>query len=418
MSDPSFAETRQSEVLLRSLRAELPALAADVAADVGEPSDLLEPVVAHVLAGLSRPGRLPPAELERLRAEGAAAARAGSPVQVIIDRYLSTGWVVWARARELIPDAEAGTLAALGAALLRAGDDAAAALAGGYSAVERQLATRAGAARRALVDELLLSGPAEGQPVGRLVHQATLAGLVPDTAHRLVVIRAAEPFEDEDPALETLGRILARSPGREDHLLAARGGDLLLVLAEPWRSPAILDEVRAGLDRAGAWWAVAMAGLESSALAGAVVEARTGLDVVRRLGREREFVPLAAIALDRALAADERLLRLGIAAWLGPLLEAPRGGEALVATLEAWLAAGQSVTATARTLGLGPRTISYRLARIAALLGRSELDAEARLHLATALLGRRLLPEAGLGGGRGMGSGIGREIRPGPTTAA
>ena len=49
-------------------------------------------------------------------------------------------------------------LGALGAALLRAGDDIAAALADGYTAAERALAATAGATRQAILEELLAPG--------------------------------------------------------------------------------------------------------------------------------------------------------------------------------------------------------------------------------------------------------------------
>ena len=113
MYDDLFADIRQSDVVVDRLRAELPALAAAVAADVGEPAEAIAPVVGHVLDALARPGRLAEGELARLRGEGSAAARAGLPVQAPIDRYLSTGWVVWAHARQLAPAIQPELLAAL-----------------------------------------------------------------------------------------------------------------------------------------------------------------------------------------------------------------------------------------------------------------------------------------------------------------
>jgi DNA-binding PucR family transcriptional regulator len=80
-----------------------------------------------------------------------------------------------------------------------------------------------------------------------------------------------------------------------------------------------------------------------------------------------------------------------VARWLGPLDDAGRGSGALVPTLEAWLDAEHSVTGTARALGVAPRTVTYRLERIATLLGLPALDAPARERLAAALLARRLL---------------------------
>jgi len=62
-----------------------------------------------------------------------------------------------------------------------------------------------------------------------------------------------------------------------------------------------------------------------------------------------------------------------------------------VPTLDAWLASEQSVTGTARRLGIAPRTVTYRLERIAALLGVADLGPDVRARLATVLLTRSLL---------------------------
>lgn len=391
MHDDLFADIQQTDRLLSRLRGDLRGLAEEVAADVGEPSEVLEPVVGHVLDGLAGPGRLSQAELARLQAEGAAAARAGRPVRQAIDRYLSTGWVIWDQALRSAERPDREVLAALGAALLRAGDDAAAALAAGHTEAETRLARQAGSARRAVIDELLGPAPTDAEAAIRRGQRATTLGLEPEAPYRLVVVRAADAVEDQDGRVEAVERILARAPSRQASLVTARQGDLVLILADPWRSPGSLDETGAALRKVGAWWAVDAGPVRIGELGATLTAARSGIEVCQRLDREGRIVPLADLALERAMLVDPALLRGGVATWLGPILGAPRGGEALVATLEAWLAAGQSVTATARALGLGARTVSYRLERIAALLGRPSLDPQTRLRLATALVGQRLL---------------------------
>ena len=91
------------------------------------------------------------------------------------------------------------------------------------------------------------------------------------------------------------------------------------------------------------------------------------------------------------MVADAGLAAAGVDGWLGPLERAGRGATGLLETAEAWLAADQSITGTARRLGVAPRTVTYRLERIAALLDRPALDAEVRERLSAALLTRRLL---------------------------
>ena len=77
--------------------------------------------------------------------------------------------------------------------------------------------------------------------------------------------------------------------------------------------------------------------------------------------------------------------------WLTPLVDAPRGGPDLVRTLGAWLATGRSVAATARALRVAPRTVSYRLERIARTLGVHSLDADTVSRLSAAMLVARVV---------------------------
>ena len=123
----------------------------------------------------------------------------------------------------------------------------------------------------------------------------------------------------------------------------------------------------------------------------AYADAVDALRVVPACRPGRALVPVGDIALERAMVADPVLAAAGVERWLAPLARAPRGGQELVRTLAAWLDAGQSVVATARALGVAPRTVSYRLARIATLLGVRALDAEVRARLSAALLHGRLL---------------------------
>jgi hypothetical protein len=380
------------ERLIDRLLAEVPALAADVAADLGAGTDAatLEPVVRRHLEAIAGGWRLSAGDLARLRADGAAAARAGVPIAQPLDAYLSTGWVAWDHAVRLAEPVDAAELAALGAALLRAGDDLAAALADGYTAAERALAARAGATRRAVLDELLAPAPTGGPGGARLRRRAALVGLDPALPCGVVVARALAELEEEGAAAEEVARRLARDPARRPHLVSVRDGDLVLLLAGPWRSTATIERALDGLSD-GPWWAAAV---EPEALAALPRSHAAALDALHVLPacRPAGTVTLAAdVSLERAIVADPALAAAGVARWLGPLEAAGRGAAALVPTLEAWLGAGRSVTGTARVLGVAPRTVTYRLERIAALLGVPDIDADVGARLATALLARRLL---------------------------
>src|SRR4051794_26027667 len=114
-----------AERLMERFLAALPELAMDVAADLGPDTDAdgVAAIVRRHLTAVAEGHRLSAADLARLRADGAAAARAGVPLADPLDAYLSTGWVAWDHAVRLAQPDEAAELAALGSALLRAGDD-------------------------------------------------------------------------------------------------------------------------------------------------------------------------------------------------------------------------------------------------------------------------------------------------------
>ena len=178
--------------LLDRLRELAPAIARDVAVDlgVGESAQGVQPLVERFLAAVAAEGvRVGEADLVRLRAEGAAAARQGRPLASPIDAYLSTAWVAWDHALRIVPGPEPEVMGALGAALLRAGDDIAAALADGFTAAERALASTAGATRQAILEELLAPGVADGARSTRLLRRATLVGLDTTMDYHVLVVR-------------------------------------------------------------------------------------------------------------------------------------------------------------------------------------------------------------------------------------
>ncbi|MCY7417356.1 MAG: helix-turn-helix domain-containing protein [Chloroflexi bacterium] len=391
------ADSRQQATLTRligRLRDAAPVIARDVAADLGADvtAEAAEPVVRRFLAVIATGGvRVGEADLIRLRAEGAAAARGGQPLAASIDAYLSTAWVAWDHALMDIRQEAPDVLGALGAALLRAGDDIAAALADGYTVSERALAATAGATRQAILDELLTRGAGDPAALARLLRRAALVGFEPGMQVSLLVLRSGREPERNSDIVEELDRRLARDPARRAHLVAARGADVVAVVAGPTREEVPFDDLVAGMVPEVTWWAVVVGPLAIDGLAGAYAAAIDGLRVVPLVASPARVIRIADIALERALVADPELATAAAARWLGPLEAAGRGGPELIETLAAWLASGESVVATARALRVAPRTVSYRLARVAAVLGVRSLDAETRARLSAALLVRRLL---------------------------
>jgi hypothetical protein len=351
-------------------------------------------VVGRLLDLLSTGRRASAAELARVRADGAAAARAARPLAGPIDAWLSAAWVAWEHAVRIAADPAAGiapeALPQLGSALLRAGDDVAAALADGYTGAERALAARAGAVRRAVLDELLLPSVPGAEAEARRARRAALVGLDPAQPHGLVLVRATRDLDEEGPEAEEVVRRLARDPARRPALVSVRDGALVLVVAGPWRGEGPAPVALAGAIDA-SWWAIAAAPGPIAGLPAAYADLQDALRVVPACRPPGRVHPVAELALERALVADPALAAAGAAAVLGPLLAPGTRNAALLATLEVWLAEACSVAAAARRLGIAPRTAAYRLERIAAIAGPDGLDAAARERMSAALLVRRLL---------------------------
>lgn len=76
---------------------------------------------------------------------------------------------------------------------------------------------------------------------------------------------------------------------------------------------------------------------------------------------------------------------------LGPLATARGGPKPLLATLSTFFDNHGNVTATARQLGLGARTVTYRLDRMQQLTGYAATEPTQRFTLEAAVLGAKLL---------------------------
>jgi PucR C-terminal helix-turn-helix domain len=384
----------------------LEALAAAVARDVargapvtGDDRDAARGAVEWLLASL-RVGPVPDAlALQALRDGAAAQARSGGPLQPVLDRTLSAGWVLWAAATERGLGADG--LTALGEALLRTGDAAATAIADAHASAEREIATRSASSLRELLDALLELGDADEPGRARLVRRAGELAIPVDRSLTVVVVDTGADLEDGDAgvvevarrlgagALPAVGDPRVLAGARPRPVVAATHG-LLVVMAPAARTA---PDIRGALRALGEDWVAVSAEAASFIAVGAAArEATAVLPVARRLGRVDVIVRAASLALERALLAEPGLLAMAVDRELGPLLRAPRSA-GLVETVEAYLAERENIRAAGRRLGVAPRTVAYRLERVERILG-GRLDADRRLRLATALFARRLLEPA------------------------
>ncbi len=392
----------------------------------------VEAALDWILDRLRADGVVDGEALAALREAGAAAARRGEAVARPLDRVLSAGWVIW-EAAVRGGSADGATLGALGAALLRIGDAAAAAIAAGHAEAEQEVAARTAAARRELLDAILELPAGDAEATARTLRRAAALGLDPDATYTVLVGAVDRDLGEEDPELAQLVAVGGGPPpGRpsgepaRDERLGSRGRGLglvplagvrngrLIVLAEArWPGWSRLAEGLARLAGSPNWVAVQPRAVEGIvAVAPAARVAGATLRVALRLGLRGRILDPEAIALERIALADEHLAEEAVVAELGPLLGDRRMGRALVETVATYLASRGNARVTARRLGLAPRTVAYRLERVRRLLGRS-LEGDGLLRLAAAIFVARSL-EAGrrddLGEG---GSSEVPQVRPG-----
>lgn len=392
--------------LLEAVLLELDPIVAEIVRDVAGPDEDLEALgvstratVESTIAALLRAEQLSEAELLDLRLAGSRAAREGEPLDRLLDRYLTSGWVLWAAATRQAT-ASRTAVAALGTALLKAGDAAAAALGQGYADAEREIADRTGAARREFLDELLDLPPGDATAAARIARRAAHFGLASSGGFVVLVAGIGRELEDEGPEILRVSLALDR-PSRSGGdrassgpIIATKRGRLVLLARANWLGAAALERVLDELAGPHGWLTVeAPPATGLAAVAGAFGAAFDALLIAERLGLDGRH-SADGLLLERALLADERLLRAAVDRELGPILDAPRNGEELLRTVETYIAARQNLRTTARLLGVGVRTVSYRLVRVEELLGRP-LAGEVVLRLSTALFARRLLdPDA------------------------
>jgi sugar diacid utilization regulator len=378
--------------------ADLAAVGAQAAADAGDLDPaLLADHLALVVAVADTGHRLTGPELDRYRRTGQQAAEQGVALRAIVELYLSSTWRIWPRL-PAVSSADAATVATAGEAVLRATDDGVAALAEGYQRARQSLVRRQDAERREFFDDLL-SG---GADVAGLVARAAGFGIDLATPHAVAVVRAEHEFADATPIVAQLERaILGRR--RDAHALIATKEHLLVVVFAAADRPAIrnvADQIvitlRSGSAARGrglGHWQVGV-GRSHSGPAGvraSYAEARNALDLAARLHLDAPDVFASDLLVYDVILRDRTAIIDLVDEVLGPLAAPSATNRALLDTLTAYLDSGGNTAATARVLHLSVRAVTYRLGRLAAVLGRDPTQAHERLALHVAAVGARLL---------------------------
>jgi hypothetical protein len=364
---------------------------------------LLGGFLPAVMAATAARRRLRRRELEACGAAGRRAAAQGIALRALVDLYLSAGWRLW---RD-VPDLAAGNAERVRAAalsVLRATDDGVAALVEGYQLARADMGRLHDTAKREVLDSLLAGGQQAIDAAG----PAADLGLVLAGPVSVLVARARAGFA-HPTAAALPGRVERALQGRhaDAHpLVLLRSDDLVCVFAAP--DAAAVDMVRrivaAEIDAhfasnpvvtvgAGAPWrgAVSSPRTGAPAVRASHVEAGYALEIADRLGLAQTVVDAAELTVYRVLLQDRPAVHDLIRGTLTPLTGARGGARALLETLEVYYATGCVATETAARLHLSVRTVTYRLARVAELVGRDPADPTQRFTMQAAVTAAKLL---------------------------
>lgn len=391
MARPPTAGQRQD--------AELAAVAEAGALDAGglDPAlltDFLPIVIEAVAAG----GTLTKKDIARFNSVGKSAASNGVALRALLNLYLSAAWRLWDHLPEVVAaDGDAQGVVRAGRAVLRAADDVVAALTEGYQLARRELIRAEALGRREFVDDLL-SG---SRDVAGLIDRAAGFGLALAGSHAVAVVRAEEPFIDQSAFNSKLERSVAGTKADADALIATKNGQLVVVLAAPDRAAVteVVDRLaavlphRSGRRSTAANWqmGVGRAHPGAAGVRRSLDEALEALDLGARLGRNVAVLDATDMLVYRVLVRDEEAIRDLVESVLTPLLGARGGAAPLIETLSVYFGVGSNTAATARSMHLSVRAVSYRLDRVRQLTGHHPDDPGHRFTLYAAVLGAKLL---------------------------
>ncbi len=374
------------------------------AAEAGVPAALLGEYLG-MLADAALTGRRPDRrELTAVRHLGRQAAEQGVAAGRVVDLYLSAAWRLWHDIPIQVRNRNRDAVSAAAEAVLRVVDDAVAILVEAYQAERRHQVRREEAARRQFIDDLLRGDT----DVARMVQRAEPFGLDLGRPHQVMLAAPGRWLADADTVAARLEHAVVDRFGDRDVLVADKNGQIVIVVpdetaraggAQTGVAPASQGEVGGLLQaalrrtRAGVDWRVATGRGYPGAygIARSYEEAREALTLAERLRLDAAVVHARDLLVYRVLGRDREAIMDLVQAVLGPLTRARGGPGPLLETLRVYFETGEVATETARRIHLSVRTVTYRLAKIAALTGHDPGDPADGFTLHAAVLGARLL---------------------------
>ena len=381
-------------------------VARDACRDVGDvPIELLGDYL-RLLADAATSGRKPDAaELDAVDLLGRRAAELGVSAGSAVQLYLSAARRLWQQLPAVVRSRDSEVVRAAAAAVLHVVDEAVARLAEGYNDARRQMVRWEETLRRDFVEDLL-RGDAD---VGSLVERAEPFGLAMARPHQVALAAPSGRLNETEAAISSLERAVVRWAGDRDVLVATKDGWIVVLTPADTDVPGprtgaktLGDLMLAQLARLprGRPWRVTVGRPYpgSYGIARSYEEAREGLTMAVRLRLDSSLIQAEELLIYRVLLRDQPAIADLVQSVLGQLVAARGGAEPLLATLDAYFAAGGVATETARRLHLSVRAVTYRLDRVKALTGYDPADPAQRFTIHAAVLGAKLLgwPQRGL----------------------
>ena len=376
----------------------LDTVAASAAAACSAPADLLGEYLP-MLADAAANGRRPDAwELDAVRESGRRAAATGVGARRAVDLYLSAAWRLWQKLPIVLRSSDPEKVRTAAEAVLRVLDDAVGQLVDGHQSERREMIRHEEGLRREFVDDLL-RGDAD---VSRMVERAEPFGIDLGKAHHVALAVPRGNGVAIDRAAIVLERAVVDRFGDRDVLVATKDGRVVVVV--PARATATASSAHS-VDVGGAVhqalgrlpgdqrWRVAAGRAFPGAfgIPRSYEEARDALDAADRLDLDVDVVHARDVLVYRVLGRDQAAIVDLVRDVLVPLGDSRGGALPLIETLQAYFDVGDVATEAARRLHVSVRTVTYRLARVAQLTGRSVAQPDERFALHAAVLGARLL---------------------------
>ncbi len=370
-------------------------VAAAGAADAGGLSvELLGDFLSMVTAAVAARRPLTRRKLQPYQSYGDTAARHGVALRALLDLYSSSAWRLWRHLPAVTAAQQDPTAVVVaGEVMLRAVDDAVAALTEGFQLAQRGLVRAQESARREFVDDLLTGGA----DVASVLPRASGFGLRLSGPHAVAVVLGQRLFTDGTPLIGTVERAVLGSKGDADALVATKQGRLVVVFPAPDRAAVthVLTQLSTALGprpSTGSWQiGVGRPGTGADGVMTAYQEAQDALSLAARLGLVDPVVDARELLVYHVLLRDRAAITDLVRTLLVPLLAARGGAGPLLDTLTAYFDSAGNTAQTARTLHLSVRAVTYRLDRVHVLTGHDPAQPTERFALQVAVLGATLL---------------------------